>query len=509
MTKELTAAQARRVLLEKVRRGQNATKVDFHARLFPEQRAFVTDPAKLKAAVCSRRAGKSEGIAHLVLDEMLGRKNVFVPFIALTTAQGKRILWPVLRRIDHELKLGLKFNENDLTCRAPNGSQCFIIGGSEASELERLRGAKYPLVVIDEAQAYGPFLRDVVKQIIEPAIMDFDGVIALTGTPNAGCAGYFYDLTNGRTEEKASVHHWTAYDNPWPIYDRGPRKGERVFPDWIARIMKERRWTDQTPAYQREYLGQWVRDEDGLIYRIRPYNLTSVVPDVEDWSYVLGIDLGFADSTAFVVVGYSPTAAKAIVYESYKQSGLIPSAVAAHVEALRERFNFDAIVADSGGLGKGYVEEMKQRFGLPILAAEKQHKHAFIEHLNGDLHANVLQIIEASNQYLIHEASLLQWREDSIYLTTSGTRNGKPSDQRRKEDPRFDNHLLDAFLYAYRHCRQWMHEPEENPYRENTPEWVMARQEAVEAADEKEHKRASTPWWSLSEEDEADYAVCE
>lgn len=495
---ELTRPQARRILREVTTRASTANKVDFDSLLFAQQRAFVEDPAKLKAAVCSRRAGKSEGIAHLVLKEMLARKDVLLPYICLTTRQGKQILWPVLRRLNQRLELNLKFNENDLTCRAPNGSQVFIVGGSEASELERLRGPKYPGVVIDEAQAYGPFLRETIKEIIEPATMDYNGWIALTGTPNAACNGYFFDLTNGRTQEKCSTHRWTAADNPF-IAD--------VFPEWIASRKKERNWTDSTPTYMREWLGQWVRDEDGLIYRIRPYNLVSSLPDVDDWSYVLGIDLGYADSTAFVVLAYSPTSAKVVVVESYKQSGLIPSAVAAHVEALRERFDFDAIVADSGGLGKGYVEEMKQRFGLPILAAEKQRKHAFIEILNGDLHAGVLEIVEGSNQYLIHEASLLQWREDSIFINSEGNKNGKPSDQQRKEDPRFDNHLCDAFLYAYRHCRQWMHEPEHNPAAAGTPEWHLAEQEAVERADEEEHRKSTATWWEMSDEDEANASV--
>lgn len=509
MSKELTAAQARRALIAKIRRGQDSTKVDFHARLFPQQRAFVEDPAKLKAAVCSRRAGKSEGVAHLVLNEMLDRGNVSIPFIALTTAQGKRILWPVLRRLDHELKLGLKFNENDLTCKAPNGSEVFIRGGSEASELERLRGGKYPLVVIDEAQSYGPHLRTVIKEIVEPAVMDYDGTIALTGTPNASCSGYFFDLTNGRTEEKASVHRWTAYDNPWPVYDRGPRKGERIFPDWIARIFRERNWTDQTPVYQREYLGKWVKDDDSLIYRIRPFNLIKEMPEVDDLSYILGMDFGFVDSTAFCVLAYSVATGRAYVVESYSQAGLIPTAVAAHVEALMERFDFDAMIGDAGGLGKPYVETLKQTMGLNVQAAKKLGKNAHIEFLNGDLLAGVMMIVEPANPYLIHEASLAQWKASSLYLDSDGKPTGRANDTRKIEDPSYSNHILDAWLYAHHYCRPYLFEGELNLPLPGTPEYVDLQQEAITLADEEAHRKASTPWWSLSESDEADLAVYE
>lgn len=481
----------RKALIETIRRAETVNKVDFNALLFKQQRDFVEDPARLKAAVCSRRAGKSEGIAHLLLKEALAQKDVLLPYITLTTQQGKRILWPVLKRLNHRLKLNMKFNENDLTCRLPNGSQIFIVGGSEAAELERLRGPKYPGVVIDEAQAFGPFLEDVIREIILPATMDYQGWIALTGTPNAACAGYFYEATTGRVQEEISVHHWTAFDNPFIV---NPKTGERFFQAWIDAEKRRRKWTDDNPTYMREWLGKWVRDEDGLIYRIRPMNLVDELPERDDWAYVLGIDLGFGDSTAFVVFAYSTDGAQVVAVESYKQAGLIPSAVAAHVERLRSIYNFEAIVADSGGLGKGYVEEMKQRYAIPVQAAEKTKKNAYIEHLNGDLHAGVLSIVEKDNQGLIAEANLLQWRADAA---------GKPADKARREDPRFENHLCDAFLYGYRYCRQWLHEDEENPPMKGSVEWAKAAEDLIEAEAIKAYHRANNPVWELTLEDEA------
>lgn len=495
MTDVLDKAKARRVLQERIRRAESAEKVDLTQLLFPQQLAFVEDPARLKAAVCGRRAGKTEGLAHLMLKEALTYKNSLIPYITLTTMQAKRNMWPALRRLDFRLKLGMKFNENDLTARLPNGSQIFIVGGSEANELERLRGGKYPGVVIDEAQAFGPFLEDVISEIILPATMDYQGWIALTGTPNAACAGYFYRATTGRVDEEVSVHHWTAFDNPNLV----DRNGKPFFASWIAETKQKRRWTDDNPTYQREWAGKWVRDEDGLIYRVRPHNLISGLPEeVTDWSYILGLDLGFGDSTAFVVMAYSMDAAQVVAVESYKQSGLIPSVVAAHVERLRDRYDFDAIVADAGGLGKGYVEEMKQRFGLPIQSAEKTKKNAYIEHLNGDLHAGVLSIIEHENQALIGETNLLQWRADAP---------GKPQDLARREDPRFDNHLCDAFLYGYRYCRQWLFESEEAPPKAGTREYEDARAQSLEAHDEKSYAKAQQPWWETTDEDEADMSL--
>lgn len=482
----------REALIESIRRASSAKAVNFDELLFPEQRAFVEDPARFKAAICGRRAGKSEGISHLLLKEGLKRSNVLLPYITLTTMQGKRILWPVLKRLNYNLQIGAKFNENDLTCKLPNGSEISIIGGSEGSELERLRGPKYPGVVFDEAQSFGPHLEQVIREIVRPATMDYqDSWIALTGTPNAACAGYFYELTTGRLEEEISVHHWTAFDNP---YIRNPETGERYFEKWIAAEKKRLRWDDSNAVYQREWLGMWVRDDSSVIYKIRPHNLIQALPEADDWAYVLGVDLGFKDATAFVVLAYSVEAAKVVVIESYSQSGLIPSAVAMHIEKLRETYDFEAIVADEGGFGKGYAEEARQRYSLPIQAAEKSKKNIFIEHLNGDLHAGVLFLIEHANRNLIAEAHILQWRADSV---------GKPSDIARKEDPSFENHLADAMLYGYRYCRQYMHENEENPPKRGTPEWDLEQEDAVEAAAVRSYAKANANWWETDDATES------
>ena len=78
-------SRQRKALIETIRRAETTAKVDFNALLFKQQRDFVEDPARLKAAVCSRRAGKSEGIAHLLLKEALSQKDVLLPYITLTT----------------------------------------------------------------------------------------------------------------------------------------------------------------------------------------------------------------------------------------------------------------------------------------------------------------------------------------------------------------------------------------------------------------------------------------
>jgi len=85
------------------------------------------------------------------------------------------------------------------------------------------------------------------------------------------------------------------------------------------------------------------------------------LPADDEWEYVLGLDLGYIDSTAFVICAYSTASGTLVVVESFKKTKLLPSDVAQIVSDLDSQFRFETIVADAGGLGKAYVAEMTER----------------------------------------------------------------------------------------------------------------------------------------------------
>lgn len=467
--------RARKIIAEAARRAERKSRINWDLLMFDKQKLFVSDTSEKVAAVCSRRAGKSVGIAIKICQVAEKYGDCIIPYITLTKPQGKQILWPELRRLDKDLGLGLKFNQNELSVKFPNQATCYIVGGQEESELERLRGPKYPAVFIDEAQAFRPFLEDVITDIIEPALLDYNGILYLTGTPNAQSIGYFHDVTNTKRHGGWSVHHWTARDNP---HIKG-------FEEWIAKRKAHYRWTDTSPTYLREWCGKWVKDSSALVYTFSPYNLCDELPEAYDWEYVLGIDLGYNDSTAFVVAAYSVALGRVYVLESYKETKLIPSAVAAHVERLMQQYEFSQIVADSGGLGKGYVEEMKQRYGLPIKSAEKSKKLAFIELLRGDLGAGVVNVIERENRALLEEASLLQW-----------------NDARTAPDDRYEDHLMDALLYTFRACKAFLHDYEKAAPKPGTQEWAREQEDIMEQAAISEMERSDRRSWLTGEDEE-------
>lgn len=418
--------------------------------------------------MCSRRAGKTHSLVSYMILEAHRRPFVQIPYITLTRAQGKRNIWLTLQQINKQYDLRGKFNGNELTLTFPNGSVIFICGANDETEIQRLRGGKYPLAVLDEAQHFRPFIRSLIRDILEPAVADYRGTIVMTGTPGPACAGFYYEMSTGNFAEedrqKWSVHKWTILDNPYHPYDEQDVEAVRIRNGWLP----------TNPTFLREWKGEWVHDDSRLTYRISDLNLLYSLPDQEKLTFVLGIDLGFKDSTAFVVLGYDDSSGRCYVIESRTEEGLIPSAVAARVDQYQQRFEFTKIVADSGGFGKGYVEEMRQRYSIPVEPAQKRNKFAYIELINGDLQSGAIKIYKRRNQALIDELGTILWMEDEA---------GNPDHTRI--DERFDNHLSDALLYGWRACRQYFYDPEHIAPKKGTDAYYAMQeakmeQEAVE-----------------------------
>lgn len=447
------------------------------------QSRFLSDPAKMKAACCTRRAGKSYALADQLVDWALMHEFAIVPYITLTRENAKNIIWPSIVDVCRKRDVQIELKRNSGDVHFPhNGSKIILRGCSDKNEIEKLRGPKYPGAVVDEAQGFPHYLTQLIDEVLEPATMDYNGQILVTGTPGPLLFGPFYEIVSG-AQEGWSVHKWSWADNPHLDTDISRF-------EWIERLKKRRKWTDETPQFRREYLGEWVRDDSGLVYRFYDHNIIdSFNPDrYPDLRYVLGIDLGWNDPTAFVVMAYSEKLGEAYILESYQEQHLLPTEVAIHVSRLSDRYDFESIVADSGAFGKGYVETMRREHGIPVDGADKAQKMTFINHLNGDLASSKIKIVKQTNLELLAGMAKLQWSRKSLDL-------GKP-----QEDRSLPNHLTDAALYGYRACHLNNDAWEKEGPLEGTLEWWRAVEEAEEAAEEERAKKSRDVYdWGLDE----------
>ncbi len=189
--------------------------------------------------------------------------------------------------------------------------------------------------------------------------------------------------------------------------------------------------------------GLWIRDVEGLVYRYDDARNGIDEAPLCTW-HVLGIDYGTTSPTAFTILGWREHDPTVYVLRSWKKAGLTPSQAAEEVQRLEETYRFNAIVGDIGGLGKGYAEEARRRFHLPIEPADKNNKRGYIVLLNGDLERSRVRIVRQMCRPLIDEWAELPWHE-----------NG------HDEAAGFDNHCADATLYGWRRANAFFQKPEE------------------------------------------------
>ena len=95
---------------------------------FPQQNAFIQDTSRDLVAQCSRRAGKTNGMAIRFLNTMKKHPGSQCIYLALTRESAKEILWPVLLEMNENYNLGCSFVESKLTMKHPNGSSLILFG---------------------------------------------------------------------------------------------------------------------------------------------------------------------------------------------------------------------------------------------------------------------------------------------------------------------------------------------------------------------------------------------
>ena len=226
--------------------------------------------------------------------------------------------------------------------------------------------------------------------------------------------------------------------------------------------------------------GVWVQDSGGLVYSAFKRSLVVPYPaNTDGWRRILAFDFGNVDATAWGVLGWPKHSHIVHLLQSEKKEGMIPSEVGELAQKLETKWRFDQIVGDLGGLGKGYAEEMRRRFGVPIIAAEKNNKIGYIKLMNGAMANREFLVCEGNDAY-VDEVEELPWADED----------------KLKEAPGLPNHLTDMALYGWRAATAWNETdaPEEAP-KPGTPEYdalIMEkeRQESIARFQKKEALRS-------------------
>ncbi len=426
---------------------------------FPKQDAFVNDPARFLAALCTRRAGKSNGLARRYLKTMQKYPRCLCPYLALTRDSAKNIMWDMLKEHTDEEKIKATFTEHNLTMTVENGARLQLFGADMKNFIRRLKGIKTPGAGIDESQDFGVHLITLVDDVLTPAIIDYpDGWLALTGTPGPIPHGYFYDVT-GQRKFGFSLHQWSIYDNPYINDAEG----------FVRNLIEKKQWLPDNPTLLREWKGQWVLDLDALVYKYqKAKNDYDSVDYRRDWDFVIGVDLGFDDADAIAVIGWHKHQKLAYLVHEEVHSGQTVTELAEQIDIVIKRFDPLKVVMDTGGLGKKIAEEMRKRYSLPIVAAEKIRKFEFIELLNDAMRMG--RFFAKKESRFAEDCGRIKWETDLV------------NPEKPKISDNFHSDIADAVLYAYRESLHWLTEAEPTKLVPLTQPWYNKQAEDMERA---------------------------
>lgn len=418
---------------------------------FPEQNAFVEDTSRYLDAQCSRRAGKTNGLALRFFKTMETHPKTTCLYLSLTQESARAIMWDVMRDLNDKFQIGCTFTESKLEIKHPNGAKLKLMGADLKDYRRKLKGRKFPGAAIDEAQDFSSEqLESLINDVITPSISDYsDGWLALTGTPGPVPQGYFFDVTHNR-KYGFSHHAWTLNENP-----------HMPDPDGFIRdLMIKREWDENHPSLMREYRNKWVLDVKALwIQYNEKLNHYDTLPKEHVWSYVMGVDIGFNDADAIAVLAWSETSDTTYLVEEIITNKQGISALTAQIEATQKKYNAYKIVMDEGGLGKKVAEDLRQRFGVPLEAADKAHKQTNVELLN-----------DAMRRSKFKAKGKSRFAQDS-YLVQIDWDKSTPQRIIIKKKPHSD--VIDAVLYAFRDSYGYTYKaPAPEAPKWGTKEWA-------------------------------------
>jgi len=426
-------------------------------RTFPAQDAFIEDPSRFLAAQCSRRAGKSNGLAlkfFRTLEKYPGSQCIYM---ATTRESAFSIMWGILQEHNDKYHLGCKFLESRLTMVHPNGAKLRLLGADSKNFIKRIKGIKSPGVAVDEAQDFGTHLQSLIDDVLTPTISDYtDGWLALTGTPGAVPNGYFFELTQQR-QYGYSLHAWTALDNP-----HMPNAAK-----FIDELKIKRQWSDDNPTLLREWRNKWVLDVQSLWVRYNEkVNHFIELPKLSGsatYKYIMGVDIGFNDADAIAILAWTEGSPTTYLVEELLTRKQGVTDLAKQIEGFRKKYDVDKIVIDAGALGKKVAEELIRRHQIPIEAADKTRKQENVEFLNDSLRIGTFKAKSGS-----------QFARDS-YLVQIDWDKSTPDKIVIKKHPHSD--IIDAVLYAFKVSPAYTHQkPVEKP-KYGSKEWGLQQAE--------------------------------
>jgi PBSX family phage terminase large subunit len=452
---------------------------------------FINDPAKHKAVLGTRRSAKSYMFALYLINQAVTVPKSKCIYMGLTNESCKQIMWSdIIDVIFDKYHIAAECNSK-YEIEFDNGSVIYLRGlDATPHQMNRLRGQKFDIAVIDEAQDFTQDVEQIIDGVLKMALAQTEATICLGGTPGNKMGNHYWWRI---WEPESTLKQWKLFHFNWKNNTSiEPKTGKRVCDAIQIQVNKDLELNpliELTPKFRQEVLGEWVVDTDARVYKSSTANYIDQ-KSLPNWfhekcTYILSMDLGYYDATAFVISAYNKFYDNNMyVLESFKKTKLTITAVANIIKELEKKYKFTYQVVDAANAQ--CVAEMRLIHSLPLIAAEKLGKEAHIALINSDFLTQNIKILRETNIDLKQELDTLIWDSKALLAGT------------HKENAKNENHLTDALLYGHVFSRHYW-------WKEFIPPASYEEQIVKQIEDQflnrnNEVKQIQKSWWSNSDD---------
>ena len=286
--------------------------------------------------VSARRTGKSSAAAVLALLKILEPNQqvmVISPNFNLST-----IIWDYVIDLIEEFKLETPVkNVKDRVIKLVNGSTLRLLSAKNRTSLV---GRAANLIIVDEAALIPD--PEYFERDLRPAMSTFkDSRCLFISTPR-GKQNYMYDYYQ-KGQDKDKFPSWGSGKFPW-----------HANPALSREDIEEAEQLLTSSIFRQEYYCDWLTYE-GQIYKLDDekhlINLTGVdapfriEPGDENFEVIAGLDVGFRDATAFIVL--ATDGEHWYVVDSYSAEEGTTSTHASYIKELVDKWDIELIYIDS------------------------------------------------------------------------------------------------------------------------------------------------------------------
>lgn len=303
-------------------------------KLHTGQRQVWEHPARFQALACGRRWGKTRmGALRCITEAAQGRRAWWVAPSYPMSAVG----WRIIHRLAAQIP-GAIIRQGERMIELPTGGTVQV---RSADNPDSLRGEGLDYLVMDECA----FIKqDAWTEALRPALADRQGRALFISTPKG--RNWFWRLwmIDDGTEYKS--WRFSSYDNPFV-------KNSEI--DAAKASLPER-------IFLQEFMAEFLEDGAGVFRRVMDAATATEQAKAEPGTqYVMGADWG--KSNDFTVLTVLDTSGRMVYLDRFNQ---IDYAVQlGRLQALAERFNPVAIIAEQNSMGAPLAEQLL-RMGLPV-----------------------------------------------------------------------------------------------------------------------------------------------